>query len=180
MLLPSPPDQILAISANSEHLSIELSAVHLLGCHHVNQVYLCERNGVLKKNLNDTCLSSLYMQDLQGASSLCELNILPNAETVLQLHDNWYLIYSPEPLTSHIDCLNSSVSEIFIRHGASRIHVSPSCRLHLTSHVLISNFALQLDTVIKHYEWDLGQIEFSLEEQAHSLKWLATAEESFS
>jgi hypothetical protein len=180
MLLPSPSDQILAISANTECLSIELSAIHLLGCHRVNQVYLYERNGVLKRHLNDTCLGSLYMQDLQGASSLCKLNILPNAEMVLQLHDNWYLIYSPEPLTSHIDCLNSSVSEIFIRRGASHIHVSPSCRLHLTSHMLISNFALQLDTVIKHYKWDLGRIEFSLDEQAHSIEWLATAEESFS
>ncbi len=96
------------------------------------------------------------MQDLQGATTLCEMNIVPVAKTVLQLQDNWYLVHSPQALTSHIDCLNNSASEIFIRHGANRIHVSPSCRLHLTSHVLISNFAVQLDTIIKHYEWELG------------------------
>jgi hypothetical protein len=178
MLMPIPDHQILAISANTDRLSIELSAVHLLGCHRVNQVYMCERSGVLKRHLNDTCLGSLYMQDLQGATTLCEMNIVPIAETVLQLQDNWYLVHSPQPLTSRIDCLNNSASEIFIRHGANRIHVSPSCRLHLASHVLISNFAVQLDTIIKHYEWELGRISFSTEEQAHSDEWLAAFEET--
>ncbi len=118
------------------------------------------------------------MQDLQGATTLCEMNIILIAETVLQLQDNWYLVHSPQPMTSHIDCLNSSLSEIFIQHGANRVHISPSCRLHLTSHVLISNFAVQLDTVIKHYEWKLGQISFSVEEQAHLDEWLAAIEEN--
>jgi hypothetical protein len=140
MLMPNPEHQILAISANADRLSVELSAVHLLGCHRVNQVYMCERSRVLKRFLNDTCLGSLYMQDLQGATTMCEMNIVPIAEMVLQLQDNWYLVHSPVALTSCIDCLNSSASEIFIRRGTNRIHVSPSCRLHLTSHVLISNF----------------------------------------
>ncbi len=61
MLMPSPPHQILAISANTDRLSVKLSAVHLLGCHRVNQVYLCERCGLLKQNWNDTCLGSLYI-----------------------------------------------------------------------------------------------------------------------
>jgi hypothetical protein len=118
------------------------------------------------------------MQDLQGATTLCEMNVVPVAETVLQLQDNWYLVHSLQPMTSRIDCLNSSVSEIFIRSGTNRVHNSPSCRLHLTSHVLISNFVVRLDTVIKHYEWELGQISFSAEEQAHSDEWLATFEET--
>jgi hypothetical protein len=118
------------------------------------------------------------MQDLPGTTTLCEMNIIPVAEMVLQLQDNWYLVHSPQPMTSRIDCLNSSVSEAFIRSGANRVHVSPSCRLHLTSHMLISNFAVQLDTVIKHYEWELGQISFSAEEQAHSDEWHAAFEET--
>jgi predicted PurR-regulated permease PerM len=44
--------------------------------------------------------------------------------------------------------------------------------------VLISNFAVQLDTIIKHYEWELDRISFSAEEQAHSDEWLAAFEET--
>jgi hypothetical protein len=124
MLLPAPDHQILAISANSDQFSVELSAIHLLSCHRVNQVYLCKHSGVLKRHLNDTCLGSLYMQDLQGATTLCEMDIIPEAVTALQLNDNWYIVHSPVPLTSCIDCLNSSVSEIFVKRGANRIHVS--------------------------------------------------------
>jgi hypothetical protein len=178
MLMPNPDNQILAISANADRFSIEMSAVHLLGCYRVNQVYMCERSGVLKKHLNDTCLGSLYMQDLEGAMTLCEMAILPIGETVLQLQDNWYLVHSPISLTSHIDCLNSLASEVFVCRGINQIHVSPSCRLHLTSHVLIANFAVTLDTVIKHYEWDLDRISFSDEEQAHTDEWLAAFEET--
>jgi hypothetical protein len=176
--MPNPECQILAISANADRLSVELSAVHLLGCHRVNQVYMCKRSWVLKRFLNDTCLGSLYMQDLQGTTTLCKMNIVLVAEMVLQLQDNWYLVHSPIALTSRIDCLNASASEIFAHRGANRIHVSPSCRLHLNSHVLISNFAVTLDTVIKHYEWELDQISFSDEEQAHSDEWLAVFEET--
>jgi hypothetical protein len=44
--------------------------------------------------------------------------------------------------------------------------------------VLISNFVVQLDTVIKQYEWELGRISFSAEERAHSDKRLAAFEEN--
>ncbi len=83
MLMLDPANQILAISASANRLSVELSAINLLGCHRVNQVYLCEQNSILKWNLNDTCLGLLYMQDLQGTMSLCEMEIIPEAETIL-------------------------------------------------------------------------------------------------
>ncbi len=177
MLMPDPVNQILAISSSAERLSIEVSAVNLLGCHRINQVYLCKRHGVLKRELNTTCLGSLYMQDLEGAMTLCEMDIVPEVETVLQLQDNWYLVHLPRSLTSYVSCLNSSTSEIFIKSGASRIYVSPSCRLQLRQHILISHFTLHLDGVIKHYEWELDRVAFSPDEQARSVEWLSVLDD---
>jgi hypothetical protein len=57
-ILPDPTNQILAISSGSEHLSLEMSAVNLLGYHRVGSTYLCERYGVLNRELNSTCLGS--------------------------------------------------------------------------------------------------------------------------
>jgi hypothetical protein len=42
----------------------------------------------------------------------------------------------------------------------------------LKDHVLISDFLLRLDSVIKHYEWDLDEIAFSLEERSLTSRWL--------
>jgi hypothetical protein len=113
------------------------------------------------------------MQDLQGAMTLCEMDIVPEVEIVLQLQDNWYLVHMPRRLTSYVSCLNSLTSDVFIKGGASQIFVSPSCHLQLRDHILILDFTLHLDGVIKHYEWELDRLAFSLEEQARSAEWLA-------
>jgi len=90
-----------------------------MGCHHINSAYLCERHGVMRRELNSTCLGSLYVQDFAGATQQCEMKIVEQTETVLQLH-----------------------------------------------------FSLRLDSVIKHYKWDLDEIAFSSEERTVSSRWL--------
>jgi len=44
--------------------------------------------------------------------------------------------------------------------------------MRLKHHVLISDFSLRLDSMIKHYEWDLDEIAFSPEERSISERWL--------
>ena len=89
---------------------------------------------------------------------------------------HWYLAYSPWSFTSYINWLNTTSSEIFIHFGINRIFVSPSCRLQLREHTLISDFNIRLDTIIKHYQWDLEQVTFSPEVQARSADWLTNFE----
>ncbi len=103
----------------------------------------------------------------------CKMDIMLQSETVLQLQDNWYLVHSPHQFTSYVSCLNASNIKVFIRPSANCIYVSPSCQLQLQEHVLISNFAVRLDAVIKHYKWDLDHIAFSEEEQSCCAKWMA-------
>ncbi len=171
-VMPDPSNQILAISSGVDRLSTEMSVANLMGCHRINSAYLCERHGIMRQELNSTCLGSLYVQDFAGATQLCEMKIVEQTETVLQLQDNWYLVFSPSAFTSYIICLNNSNSEVFIKTGPNRIFISPSCRMRLKAHVLISDFSLRLDSVIKHYEWDLDEIAFSSEERHVSSRWL--------
>jgi hypothetical protein len=121
--MPDPTNQILALSSGFDRLSMEMSAVNLMGCHHISSVYVCEQHGVLKRELNSTCLGSLYVQDFQGATSLFEMEIVPQVETVLQLQDNWYLVYSPR-----------SLCKIALTHQLQNLHPSwsqPDLRLAL-------------------------------------------------
>jgi hypothetical protein len=104
--------------------------------------------------------------------TLCKMQIVEQTKTILQLQDNWYLVYSPAAFTNYIICLNNSNSEVFVKTGPNRIYISPSCWMHLKDHVLISDFSLRLDSVIKHYEWALDEIAFSSEERALSSCWL--------
>jgi hypothetical protein len=137
--MPNPANQILATSSGVDHLSVETSVVNLMGCHCINSTYLCERHGIMRHELNSTCLGSL---DFPGAMLLCEMKKVEQTETVLQLQDNWYLVYLPSTFTSYIICLNNSNSKVFVKTGPNRIFISLSCRMHLKDHVLISDFSL--------------------------------------
>jgi hypothetical protein len=171
-IMPDPANQILTISSVVDRLSVEMSVANLMSCHRINTAYLCERHGVMRRELNSTCLGSLYIQDFPGATNLCEMRIVEQAETVLQLQDNWYLLYSSSAFTSYVICLNNSNSEVFMKTGTNHVFISPSCQMRLKDHVLISDFSLRLDSVIKHYEWDLDEIAFSPEERSLSSHWL--------
>jgi hypothetical protein len=160
-LLHKPAKPIFALSSGMERLSAELSMVNLMDCHKINSMHLCEEHGVLKKDLNSTCLGSLYQQDFAGAMALCEMEITTQKETVLPLLDN-----------GHITCRNLSNSEVFLKPGPNRFYVSPSCQLQLADHLIISDISLKLDNVIKHYKWELDKITFSDEEEARSTEWL--------
>jgi len=171
-LLPKPSKPIFALSSGMERLSAELSMVNLMDCHKINSMHLCEEHGVLNKNLNSTCLGSLYQQDFAGAMALCDMEITTQKETVLPLRDNWYLVHSPRQFTGHITCRNFSNSEVFLKPGPNRFYISPSCRLQLADHLIISDVSLKLDNVIKHYEWELDKIAFTDEEEVRSTEWL--------
>jgi hypothetical protein len=171
-IMPDPANQIFAISSGVDRFSIEMTVANSMSCHRINSAYLCERHGVMRRELKSTCLGSLYMQDFVGATNRCEMRNVEQVETVLQLQNNWYLIYSPIAFTSYIICLNNSNSEVFMKTGPNTVHISLSCRLRLKDHMLVSDFSLKLDTLIKHYEWDLEAIAFLPEERTLSSHWL--------
>jgi len=104
--------------------------------------------------LNTTCLGSLYIQDFNGAMTLCEMRIVEHTETVLQMQDNWYLVYSPIPFTGYVICLNNSNSEVFIKTGPNRIFVSPSCRMRLKASR--SHFRLLAPPRFRHQTLRMG------------------------
>jgi hypothetical protein len=96
VLVPAVKEDILAISSGFKRYSAQFSATDLLGCHVVNNIYLCKRHRVLNSNLNTTCLGSLYTQDFEAV----KLEIHKTGEIVYQLLNNWYLVYT----TSRMPC----------------------------------------------------------------------------
>jgi hypothetical protein len=59
-----------------------------------------------------------------------------------------------------------------MKTGPNHVYISPSCRMRLKDHMLVSDFSLRLGLTIKHYKWDLDEIAFSPEERTLSSQWL--------
>jgi hypothetical protein len=170
-IIPMVQDDLLAISAGFNRYSAQLSSVDLLGCHAINHIYLCERHGVLGKQLNISCLGSLYLQDFQLVQEYCPLHIRPAGEVVRQLLDNWFLIYSPEPQTAYVSCRNGTENEAYIKSGITRSFLSPGCKMNLRHHLLQADFSLSLpdDIVNFQWDWDVTEIATDLEDEMQYL-----------
>jgi len=153
-VIPMVQDDLLGLSAGFHRYSMQLSSVDLMGCHAVNNIYLCEKHGVLGKNLNNSCLGSLYLQNYDLAQTLCPLHIMPSREVVRQLLNNWFLIFSPDPQTAPISCRNGTQNEYYFKTGITRAFLSPGCKMNLKEHLLQSDFSISLPDEIVHFVWD--------------------------
>jgi len=169
-ITPDVDDEILAISPGFTRYSVRLNTADLIGCHSVNKVYLCDRHGVLSKELNNSCLGALYLQEYTIAKELCEFKIRPSQEVVQQLLDNWFLIYTPTTQTGFIQCLNGTQREAYLKIGINNIHLSPGCQADLLEHRLHADGSINVPTDITHFEWSWNAAaEIDLEPQFLSM-----------
>jgi len=157
-LLPKPSSTLLALSSGIPRAMTHIDHADLIDCHSINQVYLCERHGVLRNHIKSSCLGALFEQDIKTAQQVCDLELIPYEESVLQLKNNWFLIYSPEMHTAYVKCLNSSSAAKPIRVGVNQIFVDPSCRMDLLNHTLTSDLSMKLDAEITYFPWELADL----------------------
>ena len=157
-LLPKPSSTLLALSSGIPRSMTHIEHADLVDCHSVNQVYLCERHGVLRNHIKSSCLGALFEQDIKTAQSVCDLELIPYEEAVLQLKNNWFLIYSPIMHTAYVQCFNSTSAARPIKIGVNQIFVDPSCRMELKNHTLTSDLSMKLDAEITYFPWALADL----------------------
>ncbi len=165
-LLPKPSSTLLALSNRIPRAMTHLEHADLVDCHQVNQIYLCERHGVLQNQIKSSCLGALFEQDIPSAQQVCDLELVPYTESVLQLKNNWFLIYSPIMFTAYVKCLNESTDAKPIQVGVQQIFVDPSCQLDLKNHSLTSELSMKLDVEITYFPWKFADLKaFSITEE---------------
>ena len=158
--LPTPENDVLALSDNPELLSLEISYSDLMDCHHSNQFYVCEKHGILRRQLASTCLGALYAQKWDQAMTLCSMEVGYNQEAVLHLTGSKYLVYSPVDITVVKDCAPSAAEDKakqdFAKIGITEINVPAGCTAELNDHKIIADSSIQIDTDIQHFEWNFN------------------------
>jgi len=156
LLTHNVKNEILAISNSNHRFTIQMSSVDLLGCHRLGRIYLCERNGLLNKYPEDTCLGSLYHQKFDLAHQLCDFRVEPAREFIYQLLNNWFMIFEPAPLTVPVVCTNGSHSELHVRKGISKFHLTAGCTADFPRFKLLSDISILIpqDYIQLEMDWD--------------------------
>ena len=176
-LLPNPKKKLYAISSNEPRVSVELDEADLEGCYRVNSIHLCEKLGVLHRRTERLCLGALYSQNFERAMQLCDVDVVPPSERVLQMSHNRYLVYSTKSKTATVMCRNHSSSEYHLKVGVNQLHVSPSCYVELQDHVIFADSALAGDNQIREIAWDPSELQMDAVELADAEEAIATAAE---
>jgi hypothetical protein len=103
---------LIVIGPDSKY--IILSQANITHYIHKNRIFLCKKHQVLKRNLIDTCLGSLYLRAEEGVKQHCKFEIRKLDEIVYQLNANEHLVFSPTPLTTQIKCRNGTHYPVFL------------------------------------------------------------------
>ena len=143
---------------------LDLTEANLEGCYRLGNIHLCKRLGALKSKTVLLCLGTMYAQKFRQSMELCQMDLMPLSENVLQLANNWFLIYSIATFTAYVNCLNHSSAEHHLAIGVNKIHISPTCNVKLKDHVLFSDTSLRVDSKIKQFAWNLDDVSFSASE----------------
>ena len=114
-----------------------LSQMDLANCVQRNHVYLCDRNTVVKTDLTESCLGSLYLRQEEGVRKHCKFVRRPVQEIVYQLTDTEHLIYSPILQTTTIICRNNTQETVYLEQS-SRVKVPQGCSLQINKHKIHS------------------------------------------
>jgi hypothetical protein len=158
-LIPDVQNDVLAVSSTDQRLSTHLSSVDLLGCHRMNQVFMCDRFGVLSKQFNSTCLGALFNQDFVTARSICRFEVVPVAEKVYQLKKNWFATFLPAPSTVPVKCRNGTVTDLHLPRGPSRIHLSPGCEATFAQHHVFADLSIKMPAETLHFDWEWDPLD---------------------
>ena len=149
-----------------------LDEADLEGCYQIGNVHLCERLGVLCNGLSNTCLGALYAQKFEQSMLSCSMDMVPVSERILQLRDNWFLIYTTSAFTAYVSCLNSTSSEFYLKMGVYWVPLSPFCQLKLKDYVLFADTALCVESQIPELAWNLEDKAFSKSEVDEATNFL--------
>jgi len=155
-VVPNVRHDVLAVSNTNFRYTAQMSSVDLLGCLKLGKLHLCERNGVLYKNPEDSCLGALYHQKFDIAKKICTFTVEPAREYIHQLMDNWFLVHLLEPTTVPVLCSNNSHLEWHLKAGVTRQHLGAGCVADFPRHRLLSDLSILIpqDYVQFEMEWD--------------------------
>ena len=148
-IVPDVESQLLALSNDGSRLSVQFPATNLMSCHQTNHVYLCENQGVLDKQLTQSCLGALYSQDIKTSLTLCPMKIIYAEEVVYKLKDNINLVYTPIQQTVPIRCPNRTYDK-WLQIGVTEFQLDAGCMADFKHHVLLANNAITLEGDVTH------------------------------
>ena len=102
------------IAMGKHHQYKILGQTNLAACTKLGQNFLCKGRSVLRTDIKDSCLGSLYMHHLPGTLKNCHFELGETKEHVFQTGPSQWLVSAPQTFSSVMQC-EKSHDTIFIK-----------------------------------------------------------------
>jgi hypothetical protein len=127
----------------------------LLKCFKLGDTNICDGRAILQNNFGESCISSLWTQNLTGVLSHCDFEVTDKREEVYALSHDEFIVSSEAALYTMVKCKDYTRS---IHVGpVSKVKVEHGCTVPLQNHVLIPNpeFVNNVDIINYAWTWDV-------------------------
>jgi len=165
MLTIESPKDILAIDKLGE-VGLELTKTDLLQCRIENtrsgNTYVCPNTNLMRSNIRETCLGSLFMGSEQTLRRKCShfvKRIEDEEEFAIQTGTNKFLLYAKENQTIVKAC-NNGTHLMTGKRGLKEIIVEPHCHITTGQHYFWPQLRFDIvgDFIAKTTEVDISEI----------------------
>ena len=153
----SEGDVALSLRPEAEMIAIsEDDARHLLfdrndldKCNFVGKLRVCDEANVINTKTKQSCLSALFLNDIEAVKNHCRWHSSNRAEFIQQINSNQFICYFTTPQTNFkISCSDGkdTVEKRMSVDGAVRLTLQGGCRAYTDHHILEGRLEWSIET----------------------------------
>ena len=142
----TPETNLIGVS-DDDSRHVLLTQQDLDKCSEVAGTRVCHELSIVNTKAKKSCLSSLFMSDVEGIKALCTHRAVDKSEYIVQINTNEYLAYFTEPENIKITCDNGVDYEEKRApvQGLTHLTLQGGCRAYTSRHVVEGRMEFSLD-----------------------------------
>jgi hypothetical protein len=148
------PSDLIALDENNNFKIV--SATDFATCTQHSKIFLCKSGEILKTNLLEDCMGSLFMRNKEAVQTNCKFEIKPIKEEIFRLNHHEFMVYSPSPFVTSVICKNKTRTIIDLGK-ITKLYIPAGCSVELASHIITveEDFGIYLPSHVSSWDWDL-------------------------
>ena len=155
--------QFLAISNDGLHTALDKSVIDT--AYKFGELHFPKFPLILKKNLQDSCLGSIYQQNYTNLQQKCPVVFFQLTEMVEVFKPNTLMFYTNKPQTIRITCPDNKHQQHFAVESQQQIVLNKGCRASSNMHVFRAGYDLSVDDDIQRWPtiWNISDVLFEVD-----------------
>ena len=167
----APMHEYLAI--NKEGLHATLSQTDIAASKQYGEYFFSESAIPLKKQINHTCLGSVYSQNFHNLRSTCPAVFLQTTETLTLVAPNEYVFTTRNPQTIQITCQGkTSHTAVQTEH---HMKLTQPCEISTNEHVIRTGYDLSVNGEVKQWPWNWNVTEHLFDMDTHTIEQIVAS-----